>query len=199
MTVAIRSQSAASSSSRAWARPLSDSPSPASIRASSATRSSPSTRRTTLAPFLSGAMHHQVHVGVGRDLRQVRHHDDLVGARQPGQPPPDLHRRPAADAGVDLVEHHGGARHRTPPAPLPAPASPGTARRRTRSWPAAAPSCRGARRSRTRPDRYRRRRHEPASPEGSVSAAGSSSLAGIGRHVMVNSASAIARPGQLAR
>ena len=49
--VAIRSQSAASSSSRAWARAVSDSPSPASILANSATRSSPSRRRTPLAPF----------------------------------------------------------------------------------------------------------------------------------------------------
>ena len=41
---------AASSSSRACARPVSDSPSPASIRASSATRSSPLNRRTPLDP-----------------------------------------------------------------------------------------------------------------------------------------------------
>ncbi len=59
--------------------------------------------------LLSGGMHHQMHVGIRRDLRQVRDHDDLVGAGQPGQPAPDLHRGPAADAGIHLIEHHRGA------------------------------------------------------------------------------------------
>ena len=58
-------------------------------------------------------MHHQVYVGVGRDLRQVRDHDDLVGAGQPREPSSDLHGRPATDPGVDLVEHHGRARRRS--------------------------------------------------------------------------------------
>ena len=51
-----------------------------------------------------------VPVGERRDLGQVGHHEHLVVAGQPGQPPADLHRGPAADAGVDLVEDH--RRHR---------------------------------------------------------------------------------------
>ncbi|SLF11924.1 Uncharacterised protein [Mycobacteroides abscessus subsp. massiliense] len=47
-------------------------------------------------------------IGKGRHLRQVGDHDDLMGVRQLGQAPPDLHRRAATDTGVDLVEHHGG-------------------------------------------------------------------------------------------
>ena len=54
-------------------------------------------------------VHHQVGVGVGRDLGQVGDDDDLVGASQPGQSPTDLNRGPTAHPGVDLVEHHGGA------------------------------------------------------------------------------------------
>ncbi len=50
-----------------------------------------------------------MHIGVRGHLWQMRDDDDLVRAGQPRQPAPDLHRRPAADAGVDLVEHHGGA------------------------------------------------------------------------------------------
>ena len=50
-----------------------------------------------------------MHIGVSGHLRQMRDHDDLMGAGQLRQPAPDLHRRPAADAGVDLVEHHRGA------------------------------------------------------------------------------------------
>ena len=105
-----RSFRAASSSSRACARPLSDSPRPASIRASSATRSSSSRRRTPL-DFArpARAVDDQVDVGVGGDLRQVRDDDDLMGACQPRQPAADLHRGASADAGVDLVEHHRGA------------------------------------------------------------------------------------------
>jgi TetR/AcrR family transcriptional regulator of autoinduction and epiphytic fitness len=51
VTHSARSLCAASSSSRACARPLSDSPNPASMRASSATRSSLSRRRTPLDLF----------------------------------------------------------------------------------------------------------------------------------------------------
>jgi hypothetical protein len=39
----------------------------------------------------------------------MRDDDDLMGAGQLREAAPDLHCRPAADAGVDLVEHHGGA------------------------------------------------------------------------------------------
>ena len=52
----------------------------------------------------------EVAVGERRHLRQVGHDHDLRGAGQPGQPPPDLDRGLAADAGVDLVEELG--RHR---------------------------------------------------------------------------------------
>ena len=45
-----------------------------------------------------------------RDLRQVRDDEDLGRLRQRGQPLPDLHRRLAADARVDLVEDE--RRHR---------------------------------------------------------------------------------------
>ena len=48
--------------------------------------------------------HHQVPVGERGHLRQVGDHEHLVVAGQPGQPPADLHRRLAADPGVDLVE-----------------------------------------------------------------------------------------------
>ena len=40
-------------------------------------------------------------------------HEHLMVAGQPGQPPADLHGGAAADAGVDLVEHH--RRHRIGP------------------------------------------------------------------------------------
>ena len=57
-----------------------------------------------------GLVDEQVPVGVCRDLRQVCHDHHLVPRRKAGQPAADLHRRPAADTGVDLVEDHG--RHR---------------------------------------------------------------------------------------
>ena len=79
------------------------------MRASSATRSSSSRRRTPLDLFRPAAVDDEVDVGVGGDLRQVRDDDDLVGACQPGQPPADLHRGATAHAGVDLVEDHRGA------------------------------------------------------------------------------------------
>ena len=80
------------------------------MRASSATRSSSSRRRTPLALFRPAAVDREVHVGISSDLRQVRDDDDLMGAGQPGQPPPDLYRGAPADAGVDLVEDHRRAR-----------------------------------------------------------------------------------------
>jgi len=46
-----------------------------------------------------------VPVGERGHLGQVGHHEHLVGPGQPGQPATDLHRRPAAHARVDLVEH----------------------------------------------------------------------------------------------
>ena len=52
----------------------------------------------------------QVAVGERRDLRQVRHDDDLVAAGQHRQAAAYLDRRLAADPGVDLVEDH--QRHR---------------------------------------------------------------------------------------
>ncbi len=55
------------------------------------------------------AVDDQVDVGVGGDLRQVGDDDDLMGAGQPGQPPPDLHRGATAHPGVDLIEDHRGA------------------------------------------------------------------------------------------
>jgi hypothetical protein len=51
-----------------------------------------------------------VTVGEGRDLRQMSHGQHLGVASQLGQPAPHLDRRPATDAGVDLVEHE--RRHR---------------------------------------------------------------------------------------
>jgi hypothetical protein len=61
-----------------------------------------------------------VRVGEGGDLRQVRDDDDLVAAGQACEATPDLDGRPAADAGVDLVEDHDRHRvrsRRTPPRP----------------------------------------------------------------------------------
>jgi hypothetical protein len=43
-------------------------------------------------------------VGEGGDLGQVGDHDDLSVVRQARQAPTDLHRDPAADTGVNLVE-----------------------------------------------------------------------------------------------
>ena len=53
---------------------------------------------------------HQVLVGEGGHLRQVGDDDDLGRPGERRQPPPDLDRRLAADAGVDLVEDQGGHR-----------------------------------------------------------------------------------------
>ena len=107
---------AASSSSRACASAVADSSRPASIRDSSRSRPASSRATTPLrvtAPSL-GLAHHQVLVGEGGDLRQVGDDQDLGGPGQRGQPPADLDRRLAADAGVDLVEdqrrHRVGAR-----------------------------------------------------------------------------------------
>src|SRR6202161_3066520 len=100
----------------------------------------------------------------------MRHDDDLAGAGQPGQSPTDLHRRPASDAGVDLVEHHRGACHRgrqDHPGGEPKPNS---------TW--STPS----------PPAWAR------VPEASISAAGSSAAAAMVDTSMVNSASAIASP-----
>ena len=90
-----------------------------------------------------GLPHHQVLVGERGHLRQVGDHDHLGAAGQPGQPAADLDRRPAADPGVDLVEHqrrHRVACRRGRPR---APASPGTARRRRRPSAAGAPGAPG--------------------------------------------------------
>ena len=51
--------------------------------------------------------HHEVSVGPSRHLRQVGDDNDLVVARQTGQPPADLPGGPASDPGVDLVEDEG--------------------------------------------------------------------------------------------
>src|SRR6266498_1276449 len=50
----------------------------------------------------------QVPVGECRHLGQMRHHQYLMGASQPGQPAPDLHRRLSADTRVHLVEDQRG-------------------------------------------------------------------------------------------
>ena len=71
-------------------------------------------------------------VGERGDLRQVGDHEDLGRPREHGEPPADLDRRLAADAGVDLVEdegrHRAGAGQRRPRSR----ASRGRARRRRR-------------------------------------------------------------------
>ena len=128
------------SSSSACAMPSRSRARPASIRASSRARlgllHQPHPAGGHRAARVLG--HHQVPVGERGHLRQVGHHQHLVGAGQPGQPAADLHRRLAADAGVDLVEDQRGRgrrRRRTPPRWR---ASPGTARRRRR------PSCSGS-------------------------------------------------------
>jgi hypothetical protein len=54
--------------------------------------------------------HPDLGVGVRRHLGQVGHDQHLVLRRQPPQRAPDRQRGPAADAGVDLVEHQGGRR-----------------------------------------------------------------------------------------
>ena len=57
-----------------------------------------------------GLDHDVVPVGEGRDLREVGDDDDLAVPGELGEPAPDLHRDPAADAGVDLVEDERAAR-----------------------------------------------------------------------------------------
>jgi hypothetical protein len=53
---------------------------------------------------VAGLDHHVVPIRESGNLRQVGDHDDLSVARQARQPSTDLHRHPAADPGVNLVE-----------------------------------------------------------------------------------------------
>ena len=109
---AAPSAAASASSSAACSRAVAVS-APASIRASSATRSSPVTIRTSLAVTARRRrrlVDDDVPVGERGDLGQVGDDQHLPVARQPGQPATDLDRRPAADAGVDLVEDQRGHR-----------------------------------------------------------------------------------------
>ena len=158
-------RAASASSSLACSRAVALSE-PASMRASSATRSSPLTSRTSLAVTAVGPgrrrfVDHDVPVGEGRDLGQVGDDEDLALGGQPGQPAADLDRGPAADAGVDLVEDQRRRRGRSRPGTPRGRASPGRARRRTRRGPAAAPGPRGAAAAASRPRRRRRPRPRP--------------------------------------
>ena len=122
-----------------------ESPTPASMRDSSATRSSPSTtvacatvrsrRRCPALLLFHGLLHHDLRVGERGDLREVRDAEHLVprapsacsSVRPRRRPRRRSRRRP----------------RRTPASAAPprarraAPASHGRARRRTRPWPAA--------------------------------------------------------------
>ena len=115
-------------------------------------------------------------VGVGGDLRQVGHAQDLVAPGERPQAPPDRIRAPAADPAVDLVEDErrrgvGRGQHL-----LDRQRDPATARRPTRSGPAAGPARRGSGRTGTRPRRSPLASNATASP--SISTAGSSGPAG---------------------
>ena len=94
------------SSSRACASPLSESGSPDSRRAISASRSAPDELPHARRGDLSvGALHDAEVVGRERgDLGEVGDDDDLRLLGEPREPSADLDRRGAADPGVDLVE-----------------------------------------------------------------------------------------------
>ncbi len=100
----------------------------------------------------------EVAVGQRRDLRHVRHAEDLIRLRQRAQLLADDLGDPAADAGVDLVEDE-----RPPPPrrgrrrPFGSRAGPGRARRPTRSARAASPARPGWARRRGSRTRARRR------------------------------------------
>jgi len=89
--------------------PLSDSPS----RPASSPARRPDRRRRVDAPRWTCCAPHRCRPrGARRRKRQpaeMRDDDDLVRARQPRQPAPDLHRRTSTDSRVDLVEDHRGA------------------------------------------------------------------------------------------
>ena len=65
-------------------------------------RARPSVRGLAALDVLA---HDELRVGERRDLRQVRDDDDLVAARELGEPAADRGGGRAADTGVDLVEH----------------------------------------------------------------------------------------------
>ena len=90
-----------------------------------------------------GLRDHQVLVGERGHLRQVGDDDHLGAAGQRGQPAPDLDRRLAADAGVDLVEHQRRHRVGAREHHLDREHHPGqlTAGRALRSGRAGAPGC----------------------------------------------------------
>ena len=82
-----------------------------SRRSSGEQRAHPADGAAPLDCFL----HLEVLVRAGGDLGQVGHHHDLTARRQRPQLLGHRQRRAAADAGVHLVEHHGGgirAQHR---------------------------------------------------------------------------------------
>ena len=81
-----------------------------------------------------------------------------------GEPPADLDRGPAADAGVDLVEDEARHADRRRRARSRARASPATARRRMRRGAAAGPARRRARPAGARPRRLPTGRTRPALP-----------------------------------
>ena len=93
---------------RGLAAPLALGAMPPSMRASSASRSSPSTRRTAAA--VAVALDDEVGVGEGGHLGEVGDHQHLAARGEPGEPAsPHRQRGGSADSGVDLVEgdHRG--------------------------------------------------------------------------------------------
>ena len=94
--------------SRAEARSPSVIVSPPNIRASSLTRSSPSSRRTLDGGPVAARTRFsisKVRVGARRNLRQVRDAEHLKRRAERLQLPSDDVGNPSADAGVDLVEY----------------------------------------------------------------------------------------------
>ena len=172
--LAVASLKSSSACRRAWA----ESSTPASIRESSATRSSPSDRlarwpcvRPPCSAFRTTTW---ASAHAATCARWVTHSTWAL-SRERGQLPADRGAGLTADPGVDLVEHE----HRTP-----APATPfgerdpqrehrpGELAARTRPWPAAAPARPGSRRAGRSPDRRRPRPARPASTSTARSAPG---------------------------
>ena len=127
---APRRSAAAATSSAAWPRPRSLAGRPPSMRVSSSSRSSPSTRRTAASTAVP--VHHEVGVGERGHLGKVGDHQHLPPPGQRGQLLAHGQGGGPADAGIDLVERHhrglphpGGEVHRQhEPAQLPAAGDP---------------------------------------------------------------------------
>ena len=175
---------ARSSSSAAWLRACCDSPTPASMRDSSSTRSSPLAvfAVATVRPASSRFATTTWASAIGRHLCQVRHAQHLVARRKIGHQSADCRARLAADPRVDLVEdeggrrfrqHHAGGQHRTR-----------RARRRTRPSPADERVPPGWRRGERSPGRRRRRPRSPGSTTTSNLAAGIASSRRCGRDLL---------------